>query len=65
MLMSAQSWLVRNASLESAHDKYGDEFELAYHHFRQGVGSGDRHALWNDYENVGENIMSWYLQRKC
>ena len=63
--MSAEGWLIGNASLEAAHEKYGREFEAAYAVFRNGDPDPNRVALWNDYENRGENIMIWYRARKC
>lgn len=63
--MSAETWIIGNASLKAAHEKYGSEFESAYSLFRDGTSDPDRAALWHDYENRGENIITWYRARKC
>lgn len=68
--MSAQSWLDGNASLKGAHYKYGQQFADAYRQFRDRTGASDadlaeRAALWNDYENRGENVMVWFRKRQC
>jgi hypothetical protein len=63
--MSAESWLAGNASLKAAHEKYGAEFVAAERQFRDGPTDAERIALWNDYENRGENIVAWYRARSC